>query len=76
MTVAELPITGYLDRLSARPGERLTAYVSVAAGGRYRARLLRAISLDANPKGPGRRFEGTATLWATTPTSTVRVLIS
>ncbi len=57
MTVAELPITGYLDRLSARPGERLTAYVSVAAGGRYRARLLRAISLDANPKGPGRRFE-------------------
>ena len=57
MAGGELPITGYLDRLSARPGERLTAYVSVAAGGRFRARLKRAISLDANPKGPGRRFE-------------------
>jgi len=57
VTVAELPITGYLDRLSARPGEKLAAHVSVVAGGRYRVRLLRAISLDANPKGPGRRFE-------------------
>ena len=63
MTVAELPITGYLDRLSARPGERLTAHVSVAGGGRYRVRLLRAISLDANPKGPGRRFEDLSRLF-------------
>ncbi len=63
MTVAELPITGYLDRLSARPGEKLAAHVSVPAGGRYRARLLRAISLDANPKGPGRRFEDLSNLF-------------
>jgi len=36
---AELPITGYLDRLSARPGESIVAHVSVAAGTPYRARL-------------------------------------
>ncbi len=63
MAVAELPITGYLDRLSARPGERLVAHVSVAAGGRYRARLLRAISLDPHPEGPGRRFEDLSSLF-------------
>ncbi len=63
MTIAELPITGYLDRLSARPGERLSAHVSVPGGGRYRVRLLRAISLDANPKGPGRRFEDLSRLF-------------
>lgn len=57
MAEAELPITGYLDRLSARPGDALAAHVSVAAGGRYRVRLMRAISLDSNPQGPGRRFE-------------------
>jgi N,N-dimethylformamidase len=59
----ELPITGYLDRLSARPGERLVAHVSVAAGGACRARLLRAISVDANPAGPGRRFEDLSPLF-------------
>src|SRR5690349_16855687 len=63
MTDAGLPITGYLDRLSARPGEPLVAYISVAAGGRYRARLKRAISVDANPKGPGRRFEDLSRLF-------------
>ena len=33
MNIAELPITGYFDRLSGRPGETLTAHVSVRAGG-------------------------------------------
>jgi N,N-dimethylformamidase len=55
--MAELPITGYFDRLSARPGEALAAYVSVRDGGDYRARLERLICGDPNPAGPGRRVE-------------------
>ncbi|WP_419896828.1 N,N-dimethylformamidase beta subunit family domain-containing protein [Roseomonas sp. USHLN139] len=59
MTAAprELPITGYLDRFSRRPGESLAVQVSVPSGARYRARLLRVISGDPNPAGPGLRFE-------------------
>ncbi len=55
--VAELPITGYLDRFSHRPGERFAAHVSVRDGGEARARLVRVISGDPNPAGPGLRFE-------------------
>ena len=55
--VAELPITGYLDRFSHRPGERFDARISVRDGGQARARLLRVISGDPNPDGPGLRFE-------------------
>jgi N,N-dimethylformamidase len=57
MAEAELPITGYLDRFSHRPGETFTAYVSVRQGGSYRARLVRVLSGDPNPSGPGVRFE-------------------
>jgi N,N-dimethylformamidase len=60
MTIAELPITGYFDRLSARPGETLTAHVSVRAGGPFRARLARVICADPNPAGPGMRFQDLA----------------
>lgn len=59
-TQAQLPITGYLSRLSGRPGEVLDAKVGVVSGGRYRARLVRVLSADANPKGPGVRFEDLA----------------
>ena len=54
---AELPITGYLDRFSHRPGERFAAHVSVRGGGAARARLVRVISGDPNPAGPGLRFD-------------------
>jgi N,N-dimethylformamidase len=54
---AELPITGYLDRHSRRPGESLAVHVSVPSGEDYRARLVRVISGDPNPAGPGLRFE-------------------
>jgi N,N-dimethylformamidase len=54
---AELPITGYLDRFSHRPGESFTAQVSLRDPGQYRARLVRVISGDPNPDGPGMRFE-------------------
>ena len=57
MSETELPITGYLDRFSHRPGESFTAYVSVRDGGTYRARLVRVLSGDPNPDGPGVRFE-------------------
>jgi N,N-dimethylformamidase len=53
MTNPELPITGYLDRFSHRPGETFNCYVSVASGGAWRARLIRVVSGDPNPAGPG-----------------------
>jgi N,N-dimethylformamidase len=49
----ELPITGYFDRFSHRPGETFTCYVSVPTGGAFRVRLIRVISGDPNPAGPG-----------------------
>jgi N,N-dimethylformamidase len=57
MTHTELPITGYLDRFSHRPGESFSAFVSVRDGGTYRARLVHVLSGDPNPNGPGVRFE-------------------
>jgi N,N-dimethylformamidase len=56
MPQAELPITGYLDRFSHRPGESFQVKVSVPGGGAARARLVRVISGDPNPDGPGLRF--------------------
>jgi N,N-dimethylformamidase len=56
MPPAELPITGYLDRFSHRPGESFQVKVSVPGGGSARARLVRVISGDPNPEGPGLRF--------------------
>jgi N,N-dimethylformamidase len=56
-SMAELPITGYLDRFSGRPGDSLLVHVSLRDAGRYRARLQRVISGDPNPAGPGLRFE-------------------
>ncbi len=57
MPHAELPITGYLDRFSHRPGESFAVKVSAPAGGTARARLVRVISGDPNPQGPGLQFE-------------------
>ena len=57
MTYAELPVTGYLDRFSHRPGETFTAFVSLHEGSAYRARLLRVVSGDPNPAGPRMQLE-------------------
>ena len=57
MLERQLPITGYLDRFSHRPGETFTAHVSVHAAGECRARLVRVISGDPNPAGPGLQLE-------------------
>src|SRR5277367_6698570 len=64
MADAELPITGYLDRLSCRPGEALAAKISVRDGTPYRVTLERLICADPNPAGPGRRIEDLATVFS------------
>jgi N,N-dimethylformamidase len=56
MANPELPVTGYLDRFSHRPGETFSCFVSVPSGGSYRARLIRVVSGDPNPAGPGLRY--------------------
>ena len=50
-----LPITGYADRWSVRPGETIRFMVGVRGGGRYRARIARVLCGDPNPAGPGYR---------------------
>ena len=62
---AALPITGYLDRFSHRPGETFTAHVGVRTPGPARARLVRVISGDPNPAGPGLRYEDLSSVFAT-----------
>jgi N,N-dimethylformamidase len=52
-----LPIKGYCDRPSARPGERLDFYVSLPEAGGFDARLVRLIAGDRHPGGPGPRLE-------------------
>jgi N,N-dimethylformamidase len=50
-----LPITGYADRWSVKPGETIRFMVGVQGGGRYRARVARIHCGDPNPQGPGYR---------------------
>ena len=50
-----LPLTGYADRFSVAPGETIAFKVSSALAGTYQARLVRVISGDPNPAGPGIR---------------------
>ncbi|MEZ5853904.1 MAG: DUF6605 domain-containing protein [Hyphomicrobiaceae bacterium] len=48
-----LPIAGYADRLSVRPGEKIAFKISSQHEGQYAARLVRIVCADANPNGPG-----------------------
>ena len=48
-----VPLVGYLDRFSARPGERIEVKVSSTLAEPYRADLVRIIHGDPNPAGPG-----------------------
>ena len=48
-----LSLIGYTDRLSARAGETIEFKVSSTAGEPFQARLVRVISADPNPAGPG-----------------------
>ncbi|MCL5778295.1 N,N-dimethylformamidase large subunit [Limibaculum sp. FT325] len=49
-----IPLTGYTDRLSARPGEAIAFRISSSGEGPYDARLVRIVCGDPNPAGPGR----------------------
>jgi N,N-dimethylformamidase len=55
-----IPLTGYSDRLSAAPGERIAFKISSAAAGPYRASLARVVHADPNPAGPGVKLEDLA----------------
>ena len=48
-----LPITGYADRHSVAPGETIEFKISSGAKEDFEARLVRVISGDPNPAGPG-----------------------
>ncbi len=64
MKIQELPITGYLDRFSHRPGETFSAHVSVRDGGAAQARLVRVECADPNPAGPGMRLHDLSGVFA------------
>ena len=48
-----LPLTGYADRLSVRPGETIRFRLANATGADVEAKLVRVICADPNPAGPG-----------------------
>jgi hypothetical protein len=52
-----VPLIGYIDRLSARPGEQIAVKVSSQLDQPYRADLVRIIHGDPNPAGPGIKLE-------------------
>ncbi|GFE64667.1 N,N-dimethylformamidase beta subunit family domain-containing protein [Litoreibacter roseus] len=47
------PLLGYCEQMSARPGETLEFKVSSSVKSPVTARLVRSISADPNPDGPG-----------------------
>lgn len=52
-----VPLVGYVDRLSGRPGERIAVKVSSQSDANYQADLVRIIHADPNPDGPGVKLE-------------------
>jgi N,N-dimethylformamidase len=62
----QLPVTGYLDRLSCRPGEAIGAKVSLRDPGPCQATLQRLTCADPNPDGPGVRIHDLSARFATT----------
>lgn len=52
-----VPLVGYLDRMSGRPGEQIGVKVSSQLGVPYAADLVRIIHADPNPAGPGMKLE-------------------
>lgn len=49
----EIPLVGYGDRFSVRPGETIGFKVSGTSGQPFAARLVQVVSCDPNPDGPG-----------------------
>jgi N,N-dimethylformamidase len=61
----DLPITGYVEQLSGRPGEALEFKVSSISNKPFTARLFRSICADPNPDGPGIVEEDASEYFAT-----------
>jgi N,N-dimethylformamidase len=59
-----IPLIGYADRLSGRPGDSIAFKVSSLLPESFDARLVRVISADPNPSGPGIIEEETASDFA------------
>ena len=51
--MTEVPLAGYVDTLSARPGETLNFKVSSRTDAPFSVNLWRSICADPNPAGPG-----------------------
>lgn len=67
--IPDIDLVGYSDRLSAVAGETLAFKVSSRSSAPFAARLVRVIHADANPAGPGLRFEDLGSVFATTAPS-------
>ena len=67
-----LPLTGYADRFSVAPGETIAFKVSSTAAMPYQVRLVRLISGDPNPAGPGIKEEPVAAPFAASYPSRVQ----
>ena len=62
-TRQDLPLSGYADRLSARPGESLDIKVSSLSQQPYQASLVRVRYAAPNPDGPGVKLENIPSIW-------------
>jgi N,N-dimethylformamidase len=61
-----VPLTGYVDRFSARPGEAIAVKVSSRLDRPYQADFVRIVHGDANPAGPGIKIEDVPAVFAGT----------
>lgn len=55
-----MQVVGYVDRLSARPGEEIACYVSLPHDGTVELDVVRLVHGDENPAGPGFKVEPVA----------------
>ena len=53
-----IPLSGYTDRLSARPGDMVEVRVSSLSLKPFQASLVRVRYADPNPEGPGGGQDG------------------
>ncbi|MEM6549964.1 MAG: N,N-dimethylformamidase beta subunit family domain-containing protein [Pseudomonadota bacterium] len=67
-----IPLTGYTDRLSARPGEKIEFKLSSVGPGPIRAHLVKVRCGDPNPAGPGIREKDLSDIFATSVPSRVQ----
>src|ERR1700676_4020601 len=54
--IGMLKITGYPDRYSVAPGEKIDFKISLEEGESFDGRIVRVVHGDCNPEGPGLKF--------------------